>query len=124
MDVGSLRFLFFLCNDLRENTLLFFFTKFGLLLTFACIWTWRLTLLSNIYKAVDALAPQSRRVILISLQELSNGEIAEELNISVNSVRTLKPNAYKKLKGLLKDYFYIFFYSIGLVCPDFRKICN
>lgn len=62
-----------------------------------------------IYKAVDALAPQSRRVILMSLQELSNGEIAEKLNISVNSVRTLKQNAYKKLKGLLKDYFYLLF---------------
>ena len=62
-----------------------------------------------VYKAIDTLAPQSRRVILMSLQELSNGEIAEKLNISVNSVRTLKQNAYKKLKGLLKDYFYLLF---------------
>ena len=62
-----------------------------------------------VYKAIDTLAPQSRKVILMSLQELSNGEIAEKLNISVNSVRTLKQNAYKKLKGLLKDYFYLLF---------------
>ena len=40
---------------------------------------------------------------------LSNGEIAEKLGISVNSVRTLKQNAYKKLKGLLKEYFYFLF---------------
>ena len=59
-----------------------------------------------IYKAIDELAPQSRKVILLSLQELSNGE---KLGISINSVRTLKQNAYKKLKGLLKDYFYLLF---------------
>ena len=34
---------------------------------------------------------------------------AEKLGISINSVRTLKQNAYKKLKGLLKDYFYLLF---------------
>ena len=62
-----------------------------------------------IYKAIDELAPQSRKVILLSLQELSNGEIAEKLGISINSVRTLKQNAYKKLKGLLSDYFYLLF---------------
>ena len=62
-----------------------------------------------IYKAIDELAPQSRKVILLSLQELSNGEIAEKLGISINSVRTLKQNAYKKLKGLLTDYFYLLF---------------
>ena len=62
-----------------------------------------------VYKAIDELAPQSRKVILMSLQELSNGEIAEQLNISINSVRTLKQNAYKKLRGLLKDYFYLLF---------------
>lgn len=61
-----------------------------------------------VYKAIDALAPQSRQVILLSLQELSNGEIADRLNISINSVKTLKQNAYKKLRGLLKDYFYLF----------------
>lgn len=64
---------------------------------------------SMIYKAIDELAPQSKKVILLSLQELSNGEIAEQLGISINSVRTLKQNAYKKLKGLLRDYFYLLF---------------
>ena len=56
-----------------------------------------------IYKAIDELAPQSRKVILLSLQDLS------KLGISVNSVRTLKQNAYKRLKGLLKEYFYFLF---------------
>lgn len=71
---------------------------------------------SVIYKAIDELAPQSKNVILLSLQELSNGEIAEKLGVSVNSVRTLKQNAYKKLKGLLKDYFYLLFLL------DFRNL--
>ena len=57
---------------------------------------------SIVYKAIDeSFAPRSKKVILLSLQELSNGEIAEQLGISINSVRTLKQNAYKKLKGLL-----------------------
>ena len=43
---------------------------------------------------------------LSRMEKLSSGEIAEQLNISINSVRTLKQNAYKKLRGLLKDYFY------------------
>ena len=64
---------------------------------------------SIVYKAIDELAPRSKKVILLSLRELSNGEIAEQLGISINSVRTLKQNAYKKLKGLLRDYFYLLF---------------
>ena len=46
---------------------------------------------------------------LSRMEKLSSGEIAEQLNISINSVRTLKQNAYKKLRGLLKDYFYLLF---------------
>ena len=64
---------------------------------------------SIVYKAIDELAPRTMKVIKLSLQELSNGEIAEQLGISINSVRTLKQNAYKKLKGLLRDYFYLLF---------------
>ena len=56
-----------------------------------------------IYKAIDELAPQSRKVILLSLQELSNGEIAEKLGISVNTVRTHKARAYQYLRGRLNE---------------------
>lgn len=59
-----------------------------------------------VHKAVNQLAEQSRKIILLSLQGYSNQEIAEQLHISVNSVRTLKQNAYKKLRGMLKDHFY------------------
>jgi len=62
---------------------------------------------SLVYSAIDKLAPQSKKIILLSLRGYGNIEIAEELNISVNTVRTLKQNAYKKLKSFLHDYFYL-----------------
>ncbi len=66
-----------------------------------------------VYKAIDQLPPQSRRIILLSLENHSNGEIAQLLGLSINSVNTLKKNAYKKLRILLKDYFiYLFLLSL------------
>lgn len=62
-----------------------------------------------VYRAIETLAPQSKRIILMAVKGYANQEIAERLDISVNSVRTLKKNAYKRLKGLLKDYFYHIF---------------
>ncbi len=62
-----------------------------------------------IYKPINSFAPRSRKFITLVLQDFSNGEIAEKLNISVNSVRTLKQNAYKRLRLLLKDYIYTIF---------------
>ena len=41
------------------------------------------------------------------LEGKQNKEIAETLNISVNSVKTLKYNALSTLKHSLKDYFYL-----------------
>ncbi len=60
-----------------------------------------------VHKAVNQLAEQSRKIIQLSLQGYSNQEIAEQLHISVNSVRTLKQNAYKKLRKILKEHFYL-----------------
>lgn len=60
-----------------------------------------------VHRAVNQLAEQSRKIILLSLQGYSNSEIAEQLHISINSVRTLKQNAYKKLRGILKEHFYL-----------------
>jgi len=62
---------------------------------------------SLVYKAIEKLAPQSKKIILLVLRGYGNIEIAEELNISVNTVRTLKQNAHRKLKGILHDYFYL-----------------
>lgn len=60
-----------------------------------------------VHRAVDQLAEQSRKIILLHLQGYSNQEIADQLHISINSVRTLKQNAYKKLRDILKEHFYL-----------------
>ena len=62
-----------------------------------------------VYQAIDRLAPQSKKIILLALQGNSNEEVAKKLAVSVNTVNTLKQNAYKKLRGLLKDHFYLLF---------------
>ena len=50
--------------------------------------------------------------ILLAMEGKKNGEIAEYLNVSVETVHTLKKIAYKKLRIYLKDYYYflILFY--------------
>jgi len=60
-----------------------------------------------VYKTVNSLAPQTRKVILLTLRGYGYKEIADNLNISVNTVKLLKRNGMKKLKGLLKDYYYV-----------------
>lgn len=59
-----------------------------------------------VHQAIDQLSPQTKHIILLTLQGLSNQEIADKLGISVNSVRKLKYNAYRKLKILLRDQLY------------------
>lgn len=62
-----------------------------------------------LYNAVEALPVQTREVIQLALDGLKNSEIAEKMEISENSVHTLKKLAYKKLKTALKDYYYLLF---------------
>lgn len=53
-----------------------------------------------------------RAIMRLAMEGKKNGEIAEYLNVSVETVHTLKKIAYKKLRIYLKDYYYflIFFY--------------
>ncbi|MFV0592514.1 MAG: sigma-70 family RNA polymerase sigma factor [Draconibacterium sp.] len=62
-----------------------------------------------VHKAIRDLSPQSRRIIELSMKGYKNPEIAEELNVSVNTVKTLKLNAYKTLRIKLKDHIFILF---------------
>ena len=55
--------------------------------------------------AVKTLPPKCKKIIELSLGELSNKDIAEELSISLNAVKTQKRLAYKKLRPLLKEHF-------------------
>jgi RNA polymerase sigma-70 factor (family 1) len=60
------------------------------------------------YQAIETLPDQSRAVIKLALNGLSNPEIAEDLGISVNTVKTHKKSAYSTLRIKLKDVFPLF----------------
>lgn len=67
-----------------------------------------------LYAAVDQLPPQTRRIILLNLEGKNNMETAEELHISVNTVKDLKKAAYVTLRRLLsKDYFFVLTFLLG-----------
>lgn len=63
-----------------------------------------------ILKVLDNLPPRAREIIYLQLEGLKNNEIAEQLNISVYTVKSHKSNAYKFLKDNLVDL--VFFLSI------------
>ena len=58
---------------------------------------------SLVHQAVNRLAPQSRKIVWLSMEGNKNQEIADQLNVSLNTVKTLKKNAYKELRFQLKD---------------------
>lgn len=62
---------------------------------------------SQIYDAIKELSPQTRKVIVFAMNGSSNAEIAEELDISVNTVKTLKQRAYKFLRERLEGVHWI-----------------
>lgn len=57
----------------------------------------------TLYNAVVALPHQGRRIIDLTLDGYKNREIAEQLGISVNTVKTLKKQAYSVLRFELKE---------------------
>ncbi|WP_242204243.1 RNA polymerase sigma-70 factor [Aestuariivivens insulae] len=60
---------------------------------------------SIINNAINTLPHKCAQIIKLSIKEFTNLQIAEELGISINTVKTQKKIAYKKLKPLLKNYF-------------------
>ena len=58
-----------------------------------------------IQQAIETLPKRCTEILLLSIQEYSNQDIATELNISINTVKAQKKIAYKKLKPILKEYF-------------------
>ena len=60
---------------------------------------------SIIEKAINTLPNKCAKIIRLSIKDFKNSEIAEELGISINTVKAQKKIAYKRLKPLLKDYF-------------------
>lgn len=67
-----------------------------------------------LYAAIDKLPPRAREVILLNLKGKDNGEVALALNISLNTVKSLKKSAYSILRKLLaKDYYLILMVLLG-----------
>jgi len=54
-----------------------------------------------IHRAIYLLPPQSQRVILLSMDGLKNNDIAEQLGISVNTVKTIKMRAFRTMRNNL-----------------------
>ena len=74
----------------------------------------RQEVIHNIQIAVNGLTGQTHKITMLSIAGNSNQEIAELLNISVNSVKTLKKIAYRKLRESLKDELLITF-LLGII---------
>lgn len=58
-------------------------------------------------KAVGTLPAQMRRIVEMTMDGGKNSEIAAELGITEGTVHAAKKVAYKKLRDLLKDHFYL-----------------
>lgn len=55
--------------------------------------------------AISQLPPQTREIIQLGLEGNNNTEIADLLHISVNTVKSMKKSAYRRLREILgKEY--------------------
>lgn len=68
-----------------------------------------------LYASIEKLPPQSSRIMKYVLQGKGNLEIAQEMGISVNTVKTLKYNAMRTLKEELKEVYYVFILILGSI---------
>ena len=57
----------------------------------------------QIIKEIEKLPPRSKQVMQLAFQGLDNQQIAQEMNISVNSVKTLKYKSIDKLKAIFSS---------------------
>lgn len=56
---------------------------------------------------IALLPSQSARIMKLTLAGKQNKEISEILNISVNSVKTLKYNALHSMRGMMEEKYYL-----------------
>lgn len=73
--------------------------------------------IDEVRKAIDQLPPKSRQVVILLMKGLKYKEIAEIMEISENTVKTQKRDAFLKLKGILKDYYVTFLYIFYFLSP-------
>ncbi|MBD0824234.1 MULTISPECIES: RNA polymerase sigma factor [Aestuariibaculum] len=58
-----------------------------------------------LHNAIKELSPQAERVVMLTLEGYRNQDIATELEITINSVKTVKKRAYNRLRELLGSQF-------------------
>jgi RNA polymerase sigma-70 factor (ECF subfamily) len=64
----------------------------------------------NLYKAIEDLSPRSKQAVMMTVMEYSNQEIAEQMNVSVNTIKTIKYRSYKRLReNLISLASFLFF---------------
>lgn len=69
--------------------------------------------MATLAAAVETLPPQCKQVLYLSLNGLKNNEIAEDLNISVNTVKSQKLKAYRRLREQLSNLYQIVGFLTG-----------
>ena len=57
--------------------------------------------------AVDSLPDRQREIVELTMKGLKNPEIATQLDISAHTVHSAKKVAYRKLRAILKDNYYL-----------------
>lgn len=67
-----------------------------------------------LYKVIETLPFRTKKIIKLTLNGYSNKEIAEALNISINTVKTLKKSGYKKLKESSLRHIYLPLFTFGI----------
>lgn len=60
-----------------------------------------------LHQAIETLPEQTQNVIKLTMNGHTNPEIAEELGITVNTVKTLKKRGYNKLREQLKENIFL-----------------
>lgn len=60
-----------------------------------------------IRESINKLPDRSRQIALLTLQGYSIQEIADQLEISINTIKTLKKNVYAKLREIIKNQYVI-----------------
>ena len=68
-----------------------------------------------LYEAINTLPERSKEIIELSLNGLSNPQIAEELNISINTIKSSKLKSYQRLRELLKDHKLVIFLLLKIL---------
>ncbi|WP_262707319.1 RNA polymerase sigma-70 factor [Flagellimonas marinaquae] len=66
-----------------------------------------------IENAINTLPEKCAKIIRLSAKGLTNANIAEKLGLSVNTVKTQKKIAFKRLKPILKEHFFLITFFFG-----------